>query len=56
MNYINSMIAVLEGTQCSGLDLSTQPLRDVLKDIWERVKEVSYCLHNLGRKALLRAG
>jgi hypothetical protein len=27
-----------------------------LKDIWKRVKEVSYWLHNLGRNELLRAG
>jgi hypothetical protein len=50
------MIAVLEGTNSPESDLSTQPLRDVLKDIWKRVKEVSYWLHNLGRNELLRAG
>ncbi|KUJ19990.1 terpenoid synthase [Mollisia scopiformis] len=35
--YIDSMIAVLDGETRPESDLSTQALRDVLKSIWERV-------------------
>ncbi|KAH8756856.1 pentalenene synthase [Hyaloscypha finlandica] len=44
LDYIDSMAAILDGENRSESDMSTQPLRNVLKSIWGRVNAVSTCI------------